>query len=85
MKPIRIGDLLDAGDLEPLARLDGLDVVGRLDQRLGRAGVQPGEAAAEDLDAELAAAQVGAVDVGDLQLAPRRGLQPAAISTTWLS
>ena len=70
-----VGDLLDAGDLEPLPGLDGLDVVGGLDQRLGRAGVEPGEPAAEPLDAELAALEIVAVDVGDLQLAPRRGLQ----------
>ena len=31
-EPHAEGDLLDAGDLQPLAGLDGLDVVGRLDQ-----------------------------------------------------
>ena len=39
------------------------------------AGIQPGVAAAHDLHAELAALQIGAVDVGDLQLAARRRLQ----------
>ena len=59
----------------PCRCLDRLDVVGGLDQRFGRAGVEPGEAPAEALDAELAAAEVFAVDVGDLQLAARRGLE----------
>ena len=54
-------------------------------KRLVRAGVQPGKAAAEALHPQLAAAQIVAVDVGDLQLAPRRRLQLAAMSTTWLS
>ena len=48
-----VGDFLDAGDLEALPGFDRLDVVGGLDQRFDRPGVEPGEAAAEDLDAEL--------------------------------
>ena len=40
-----------------------------------RAGVEPGEAAAEHLDAQLPAFEVGAVDVGDLQFAAGEGLQ----------
>ena len=38
-------------------------------------GIEPGHAAAEDLDLQGAAVQVDAVDVGDLQFAARRGLQ----------
>ena len=49
-EPHVVGDFLDAGDLQPLARLDRLDEVGGLHQRLGRAGIEPGEAAAEALD-----------------------------------
>ena len=45
-------DLLQAGDLETLPLLDGLDEVGRLEEGLGRAGVQPSGAAAEALDVE---------------------------------
>ena len=56
-----------------------------LEQRVVRAGVEPGEAAAHDLDVELAALEVDAVDVGDLELAARRGLERLAMSTTWLS
>ncbi len=69
------GDLLDAGDLQPLPLLDGLDEVGGLEQRFVRARVEPGEAAAEELDVQLPRSQVDAVDVGDFQLAARRGLQ----------
>ena len=39
------------------------------------AGIEPGEAAAQDLDRQLAARQIGAVDVGDLELAARRRLE----------
>ena len=70
-----VGDFLDAGDLQALAVLDRLDVVGGLDERFGGAGVEPGEAPAEALDAELAATEVLAVDVGDLEFAARRGFQ----------
>ena len=52
-----VGDLLQAGDLQALPPLDDLDEVGRLEQRLVRAGVEPGHAAAEDLAAELAAVE----------------------------
>src|SRR6185312_9149154 len=51
-----VGDLLDAGDLQPLAHLDRADELGRLDQRLVRAGVEPGGAAAEPLDPQPAGA-----------------------------
>ena len=39
----------------PCRRLDGLHEVGRLQQRIVRAGVQPGRAAAEALDVQRAA------------------------------
>ena len=38
-------------------------------------GVEPGDAAAEELGAELATVQVPAVDVGDLELAAGAGFQ----------
>ena len=47
------GDLLDAGHLQALALLDGLDEGGRLQQRLVRTGIQPGGTAAELLDEGL--------------------------------
>ncbi len=48
------GDLFEAGDLQALALFDRRDEVGRLEQRSLGAGVEPGEAAAEQLDVELA-------------------------------
>ena len=44
-------------------------------QRRVRAGVEPGEAAAQHLDVKLAALEIGAVDIGDLELAARRRLE----------
>ena len=70
------GDLLDRRHLEPLALLDGAHEVRGVQQRGVRAGVQPGDAAAEHLDPQRAGLLVGAVDVHDLQLAARRGAQP---------
>ena len=49
------------------------------------AGVQPGCASAHDLDPQVAAGQVGLVDVGDFQLAAGGGRMLRAISTTSLS
>ena len=69
------GDLLEAGDHQPLPLFDRLDVVGRLQQRLVRAGVEPRDAARQLLDVQLSALEVRAVDVGDLELAARRRLQ----------
>ena len=64
-----VGDLFEAGDLEALAGLDGLDEGGCLQQGVVGAGVEPGVAAAHGLDVELVAREIGLVDVGDLELA----------------
>ena len=48
-----------------------------LQQRFVGAGVEPGMAAAHDRHVELARVEIVPVDVGDLQLAARRGLQVA--------
>ena len=69
-----VGDLFEAGDFEALAGLDGLDEGGCLQQGVVGTGVEPGVAAAHSLDVELVAREVGLVDVGDLELAARRGL-----------
>src|SRR5262249_57483815 len=74
-EPLAIGDLFGAGDLEALPVLDRLDESRGLDQRLVRAGVEPGETAPERLDRERTARQIGAVDVGDLEFAARRGFE----------
>ncbi|MNF17452.1 hypothetical protein D3C80_2209620 [compost metagenome] len=63
------GDFLQAGALEPLARLDGVHEVAGLHQRVVGAGIQPGEAAAEQADVQVAALKVGVVHVGDFQFA----------------
>lgn len=69
-----VGDLFEAGDLEALAGLDGLDEGRGLQQGVVGAGVEPGVAAAHGLDVELVAREVGLVDVGDLELTARRRL-----------
>src|SRR5690606_35565374 len=68
-------DLLEARDLEPLPLLDRGDEVGRGEQRVVRAGVEPCEAAAQPLDVQRAALQVPAVHVRDLELAALGGLK----------
>ncbi len=67
-------DLLRAADLESLARLDGLDEHRGAQQRFVRAGVEPGDAAAQHLHAQRLALEICAIDVGDLELAARRRL-----------
>src|SRR5690606_9076835 len=69
------GDLLRAAHAQPLARLDGLDEVRGLDQRLVGAGVEPGVAAAELLQVQAALLEVAAVEIGDLELAAWRRLE----------
>lgn len=69
-----VGDLFEAGDLEALAGLDGLDEGCGLQQGVVGAGVEPGIAAAHGLDVELVAREVGLVDVSDLELTARRWL-----------
>src|SRR5204863_6542582 len=72
-----VGDLLDAGDLEPLPHLDRADIFAGAKQILMRAGVEPGIAAAELFDLQAAAPEIDIVEIGDFELAPRRRLQPA--------
>lgn len=69
-----VGNLFEAGDLEALTGLDGLDEGCGLQQGVVGAGVKPGVAAAHGLDVELVAREVGLVDVGDLELTARRWL-----------
>src|SRR5438477_2288112 len=72
-----VGDLLDAGDLEPLAHFDRADIFAGAQQILMRAGVEPGIAAAELFDLQCAAPEIDIVEICDFKLAPRRRLQPA--------
>lgn len=57
-----------------LPLLDGADEFARLQQAVMRAGIEPGIAARHAFDLELAEREIGVVDVGDLELASRRGL-----------
>src|SRR5450759_3410370 len=70
-----VGDLLGARDLQALARLDGLNEIRGLEERLVRARVEPRHAAAEELDVEVSDFEIRPVDVRDLELAARRGFQ----------
>ena len=77
------GELLDAADLEALAGLDDLHEPRSLQERVEGAGVEPGGTARQDLHAQLALAEVLAVDVGDVVLA--EGWSALAMPTTVLS
>ena len=68
------GDFFQAGDLEALALFDHFDIGRGFGERLVRAGVQPGEAAAEGLDQQSVVGQEGLVHGGDFQLAAGGGL-----------
>ena len=68
------GDLLGDGHGQVLGVLHGADELRGLVQALHGAGVQPRVAAAEGDDGERPLLQVHPVEVGDLQLAARGGL-----------
>src|SRR3546814_11089674 len=55
--------------------LDGLHELRGVDEAVVGAGVEPGIAAAEALHLQLPDLEVAAVEIGNLQLAARRGLQ----------
>src|SRR3546814_8525439 len=55
--------------------LDGLHELRGVDEAVVGAGVEPGIAAAEALHLQLPGLEVAAVEIGNLQLAARRGLQ----------
>lgn len=71
---VLVGDLLEDGHGHVLAALHGADELARLVEALHGAGVEPGVAAAQGDDGQAAVLQVHAVEVGDLELAARRGL-----------
>lgn len=68
-----IGDFLDAGDLEALAHLDRAHELGRLEQGLVCACVEPGAAPAEPLDGQQFALEIDIVEVRYLEFTARRG------------
>ena len=75
-KALGICDFLDARDLEALAEFERLDELRRRQQGIIRARVQPGNAAAQARDPQLASAEIFEIHVGDLDLASGRRLQP---------
>src|SRR3546814_7519572 len=70
-----VGNLLRAAHAQALARLDGLDVVRCLQQRLVRARLEPRVAAAKLFEVQPALLEIAAVEVGAFQFAPRRRLE----------
>ena len=63
------GNFLQTGNLEALAGFDGSDEIGGVQKGFMGARVKPGVSSAEADDAEVAAAEIGVVDVCDLQFA----------------
>ena len=72
-----IGDFFGAGNLESLALLDGLDESCRFEERVVRAGVEPGHAASHELGMEVSKLKIAAVEVGDLEFVARGRLERA--------
>ncbi len=69
------GDLLGNADLQALPPFQRAHEIAGVQQRVERAGVQPGRAADHLLDRQPAPVEVDPVDVGDLVLTARRFLQ----------
>jgi hypothetical protein len=67
-------DLFQAHNLVALAVLDRPHERCSFVQAFVRAGIEPGIAAPEPLDVQIATFEIGTVDVGNLELAPRRWL-----------
>ena len=59
--------------------LHGLDEIGGVDQALVGAGIEPGEALAEQLDMEPVILQIDPVQVGDLIFSAGRGLEALGV------
>ena len=78
--PHAIGDLLDAGDFEPLTHLDGADELDGLEQILERAHIEPDKPATALFDVQRAALEIDVVEVGDFERA--EGTRLDAISIT---
>ena len=73
---VAVGDAFEAGDLQAGALLDYLDEDGGLGEGVMGPGVEPGEAAAQDLDFQLAVLQEGLVHARDFELPAGAGLDP---------
>ena len=73
---VAVGDAFEAGDLQAGALLDHLDEDGGLGEGVMGPGVEPGEAAAQDLDFQLAVLQEGLVHARNFEFAAGAGLDP---------
>ncbi|MNH24538.1 hypothetical protein D3C79_844780 [compost metagenome] len=62
-------NLFKAGNFQALPMFDGLHVLRGFQQAVVGTGIEPGKAATETLHTQIAALQVGIVDVGDFQFA----------------
>ena len=71
---VLVGDLLGNAHRQVLGALHRADELPRLEERLHGAGVEPCEPAAEGDDRQRPVLEVHAVEVGDLELAARGGL-----------
>lgn len=67
------GNFFQTGDFQALALFQGFDKAAGFVQGIEGSGVQPGEAPAQQFDAQVAAFQVGLIDAGDFQLSPVAG------------
>jgi len=74
------GDFFGAADFETLALFDGFDEAGGLEQGFMRAGVEPGGASAENVDAQCAFGEVAIVEIGDLEFAAGGGALLARVA-----
>src|ERR1035437_2943029 len=75
---LMVGDFLQTGDFQALAVFDDVHELRGVEQGVVRAGVEPGSAAAEELNVQLAAVEIEAIEVGDLEFAAGGRLQTAS-------
>jgi hypothetical protein len=70
-------NFFEAGDFQALAIFDDGDELPGFEEGIVGAGVEPRSAAAEEFDVEVAALEIEAVEIGDLEFAALRGLEAA--------
>jgi hypothetical protein len=78
-------DLLRAGDFEALPLLENPYELGRLEQGIRCAGIEPGETAPHLLEREPTFLEIDPVEVGNLQLAAGGGFHRTATSGVSMS
>src|SRR5690606_12759239 len=78
--PLTVGNLFRTANLKALTGLDGLNEIGRFQQRLMRTSIQPRKTTAQRFKLEGAFVQITLVEIGDFQLTTWRGLQFSRIA-----